>query len=529
MADTLPDRFGRGLARSPGLEAIRAGDAAISYEAAHERALTWAAALRGGARGTGGGRAAIGILAEPGVRSCVGVLAALYAGAAVVPLRPDFPAGRTARMASAAGISALVADRAGLGVLPALRASGVDAPVLALDDEPIAGDEQDSSPVLRADRGRALTRPCPVAPGDTAFVLFTSGSTGRPKGVRISHANAQHYFSVLDRRYDFGPQDVFSHGFDLSFDCGLFDLFCGWGAGARVVRVPPRAYRDLPGFVAEHGLTVWFGTPSGIGLTRRLGGLAPGSLRSLRWSLFAGETLRCRDAADWQRAAPGSVIENLYGPTELTVTITAHRWSADRPQAGVVNGAVPIGVLHEGHDYLLLGGDGLPCRDEGELCVTGPQRTTGYLDPQDDRAATLSWAGRTWYRTGDRVRELGGGVLTVLGRIDDQVQVRGWRIEPAEIEHAMAACPGIDGAVTVGATDADGTQLVTFYTGRPTPDAELARQLAGMLPHGMLPRHFRHLAELPLGPNRKIDRLALRRQAGDLVAARAPAGRAGAR
>ncbi|PXX71471.1 amino acid adenylation domain-containing protein [Nocardia tenerifensis] len=489
----LHTRFLRGLAAAPDGVAIRVGADLMSYAAVHERALTWAGALSG--------EPVVGVLAEKGVLSYVGVLAGLYAGATVVPLPPSFPRERIRQMLAISGVSAVIADASGVATLaeagPAMR-------VLAPEHAALV------EPGLRVPLGAALTRPISADPVATAYVLFTSGSTGRPKAVPITHASTEHYFRILDRRYDFGADDVFSQTFDLNFDCAMFDLFCAWGAGAAVHAVPAQAYRKLPQFFAERGVSVWFSTPSAIALVRRLGGLAPGALPTLRWSLFAGEALRCADADDWQVAAPHSIVENLYGPTELTVTIAAHRWSGGS-DALAVNGVVPIGAIHDGHDYLLLDGTG----DEGELCVAGPQLTPGYLDPADNDGRFLERSGRTWYRTGDRVRRLGNGELAYLGRLDSQIQVQGWRVELGEVEHAVRGCAGVTDAVAVAAAHDGGTELVVFYTGARVPAVELARQARRRLPHGMVPREFRYLDEFPLNTNRKVDRARLSAMAAD--------------
>ncbi|MFJ3219856.1 AMP-binding protein [Kitasatospora sp. NPDC086801] len=487
----LYSRFLRGLAESPHGVAIRTEGETLSYAQVHETALCWAGSLLDGPVGQ---PAVVGVLAGRVIEGYVGLLAALYAGATVVPLNPEFPAARTGRMIEAAGVRALIADGRGTAVLAEL---GLDLPVLA----PGGGG---SVPVLAPG---VLHEPLP--PGDIAYVLFTSGSTGSPKGVPISQVSALSYFDLLDRRYDFTASDVFSQTFDLNFDCAMFDLFCAWGAGAAVHVVPPHAYRVLPEFAAERGLTIWFSTPSAISLVRRLGGLAPGALPTLRWSFFAGEALPCDDTADWQAAAPSSVVENLYGPTELTVTVTRHRWSPERSRGLAVNGVVPIGAIHEGHEHLLLGEDGQPVDTEGELCVTGPQMTAGYLDPADDHGRFAEIDGRRWYRTGDRVRRLGNGDLAYLGRLDAQVQVQGVRVELAEIDHAVRSCEGVVEAATVARQAARGLELVVFYTGVPTSPAELSRQLKRILPAATLPRHYHHVDELPLNSNRKVDRRAL--------------------
>ncbi|TDC86367.1 AMP-binding protein [Actinomadura sp. 7K507] len=512
LAGPLAARFLRGVAVAPDRTAIRARDGALTYAELHERALRWAGALlRAMPDGPG---AAVGVLAGKGLDAYTGILAGLYAGVTVVPLSTEFPAARTRQMLHAAGVAALVTDERGYELLPEilLNSAPGDAAMPVLCPSRAGG----PFPRISADGAHELAAPRPVDRADPAYILFTSGSTGRPKGVPISHAANDHYFQVLDARYDFTPDDAFSQTFDLNFDCAMFDMFCAWGAGACLVQVPASAYRDMPAFMARAGLTVWFSTPSAIALVRRTGGLAPAAMPGLRWSFFAGEALKCRDADDWQQAAPTSAVENLYGPTELTITCTAHRWDPEASPPRAVNGVVPIGGLHKGLEYLLLGPDGEPADGEGELCVSGPQMTTGYLDPADAEGRFVERGSLTWYRTGDRVREV-GGELAYLDRMDAQVQVRGWRIEPAEIDNELRSCPEIEDAVTVAATAGTEAELVGFYTGRPVPAVELARRLRRTLPEPMIPRRFAHLAGFPLNPNRKIDRSALLARANVMV------------
>ncbi|EST36328.1 amino acid adenylation domain-containing protein [Streptomyces roseochromogenus] len=496
MDGTLSGRFMRGLALAPDRPALRADGVDTTYRELHERALVLAGSLRAGLPDR---PPAVGVPAGKGPTAYAALLAGLYSGVTVVPLQQAFPAARTRQMIEAAGVGALLADDDALPALTALHAEGVSLPTLfAPGGQPM--------PALAVDTDSALKAPMPARPSDIAYVLFTSGSTGRPKGVPVTHANTAHYFQLLDERYDFGPHDVFSQTFDLNFDCAMFDLFCAWGAGATVVPIPPHAYAHLPEFVAEQGMTVWFSTPSAITLVRRTGGLEPGALPSLRWSFFAGEALSCKDAEDWAAAAPGATLENLYGPTELTITVTAQRWTPGR----YLNDMVPIGAVHPGHETLLLGADGAPTDgDEGELCIAGPQLTPGYLDPADDTGRFLEYDGHRFYRTGDRVRRAADGGWLYLGRQDAQVQVHGVRVELAEVDAAARTCPGVEDAVTV-AVPVDGTvELAVFHTGVPVPPARLARHLRELLPAAVVPRAYHHLDALPLNSNRKTDRRKL--------------------
>jgi amino acid adenylation domain-containing protein len=501
--NALATRFLRGLAAAPHRPALRIRGTAFSYERVHELALQWAGTLRAAVDGP---LPAVAVLAGKTVAGYVGVLAAHYAGVIVVPLKPDWPTTRTAQMLEAAGVGAVIADVAGAA---ALRETGLRLPVLVPE---ASGASAGSLPVRRTD---ALAAPVPVRPDDVAYVLFTSGSTGRPKGVPLLHRGYRHYFDLVDERYDFHPGDAFAQTVELNFDCAIFDMFCAWGAGACVQPVPASAFRDMPAFAAERGLSVWFSTPSTIAQLRRVSGLRPGGLSGLRWSFFAGEALLAADVTDWMAAAPGTVVENLYGPTELTITIASHRFDpATSPGLGV-NGGVPIGAVHAGHGVLLLGTDGVPSGHEGELCVTGPQMTPGYLDPVDDRDRFLEYGGRRWYRTGDRVRRVAADVLTYLGRLDSQVQVKGRRVELSEVDEAVRRCPGVREAATVARPVDGSVELVVFYTGLVVPPMTMSRHLLRLLPQGIVPREFRHVDALPLNANRKVDRLALAAGATD--------------
>ncbi|WP_419998941.1 AMP-binding protein [Streptomyces boninensis] len=485
----LHERFLRGLALSPDRTALRVDDLSVTYETLHELALHQAGAL---AARAGSGPHRVAVLADKGITAYVGLLAALYAGATVVPLNPRFPAESLRSMLTAADVRTVVADATGRA---ALSATGLDLPVL---------DEAAAAP--------PLDTPTAVRPSDVAYILFTSGSTGRPKGVPVTHAANRHYFRLLDERYDFGPGDVFSQYFGLNFDCAMFELFCAWGHGAALHAIPPAAHRDLPAFVTERRMTVWFSVPSAIAFAQRVGGLAPGAMPTLRWSLFAGEALLCGDAAAWQAAAPRSHVENLYGPTELTITIAGHRWSPETSASRAVNDVVPIGRVHSGHELLLLDGE-KESPAEGDLCISGPQLTPGYLDAADDAGRFFERHGRRWYRTGDRVRRLADGELAYLGRMDSQVQIQGVRVELAEVDHAVRQCSGIQNAATVTRpAPGGGLELVVYYTGDRVHPATLRRALSVRLPEAILPKAFRHVSEFPLNANRKIDR---KRLAGD--------------
>jgi amino acid adenylation domain-containing protein len=501
----LVDRFLRGLEKSADRPAVRIGSEVVTFEQVHDTALRWAGSLM-----ADDPPGAVGVLAGKSLTSYVGLLAVLYAGGTVVPLQPGFPSARTRRMITMAGVDTLIADERGLAVLPDIIDR--ETPVRVLDTGGVAS----GFPMIPTTARPVISEPVDVAPSDRAYILFTSGSTGVPKGVPVSHGGLGHYLDALDSRSDFGPDDVFAQTYDLNFDPAIHDVFASWGVGAMMQAVPPSAYRDFPTYLAEHGITVWHSTPSAIWMARETGGLEKGALDGLRWSFFGGEALRCQDVTDWLAAAPGSKLENLYGPTELSIGITWHRWAGEESERRGANGTVPIGRVHDAHEFRLVSEHGEESSVEGELWLTGPQVTTGYLDPADDEGRFVEHDGRRWYRTGDRVRVHPDGELVYIGRMDSQVKVHGWRVELAEVDHVVRECDGVRDAVTVTRSAKHGTELVVFYTGDEVPESTLADGVRAVLPDSTLPRRYVHVATFPLNPNRKVDRLALRKQAEEL-------------
>jgi amino acid adenylation domain-containing protein len=496
----LHEWFVAGLAAAPDGDALRIGDRRWTYAEVHEMALSWAGTLRAASPER---LRSVGVLAAGTPECYVGILAALYAGAVAVPLSPAFPPERTDAMVTAACVDAFIADGRGADILARTGLAG-HRPVLVPDAEATgpAGITIGSQP------GRALTRPAAAGPGDVAYVLFTSGSTGRPKGVPVSHGNVNHFLWYNQQRYGFTPDDVCSQTFAATFDLAMFDMFMAWGAGATLESTPVHAFLALPEFIERKKMTVWFSVPSAIAVARRRGALGPGSMPSLRWSLFCGEALMRQDAEDWQAAASQSVLENLYGPTELTIACSAYRWTPGRSPTQCVNDVVPIGTVYPALSHVLIDPFGQPAPAEGELCVTGPQMFSGYLDPRDDENRFLVHSGRRWYRTGDRIR-LDGEVLQYLGRVDHQVKIRGYRVELAEIEHAARALPGIGQVAAVPVRYQGIVELAMFYAGSALTPEELIVVLAQALPDYMVPRWAWRVDDMPLNVNQKVDRRAL--------------------
>ncbi|MFF7856961.1 AMP-binding protein [Streptomyces sp. NPDC007904] len=497
---TLWDRFARTARRHPGRPALTVGTETLSYEQLLLCAETLAARLCADAPPPH----RVGLLALRTPVTYAAYLAAQRLGAAVVPLNPAAPPGRNETVVRQSGVTVVLADATG-DAGPAGRAAPV-VPVALTDTS----------------EGPGITHLPGPEPQDTAYILFTSGSTGRPKGVVIRHANTDAYLDHAVARAGAGPDSRLSQTFDLTFDPSVFDMFVAWSTGAVLVAPTRDELLDPAGFVARHELTHWFSVPSVVSLAARLRRLAPGSMPTLRWAAFAGEPLTLRQARTWAAAAPAARLENLYGPTELTVTCTGYRLPTDPADwPGTGNGTLPIGTAHPDAETLVVDERMRPA-DEGELLVRGEQRFPGYLDPADDVGRFAEGDPATglqpytggpltdahWYRTGDRVVR-DGDDLVHLGRLDSQVKISGYRVELGEIEQALRSRPGVLDAVVVVRGERAGTALEAVYTGDAPSPAALLAALHERLPAYMVPRTLLRLPELPLNLNGKTDRAAV--------------------
>jgi len=525
---TLDRQDGRSLrsaflgiaAAQPAALALALADREITYGELAARARAWAGHL---VEQLGRPAARIGVLGHRSEVAYTGVLAALCAGAAFVPLNPTFPIERTRAMLEAAEVDALIVDAGATSQLGEILAGGRGPRIVALpasDDVPALGDDH---VVLgtRALKAASRTAPLPpVTPDDVAYLLFTSGSTGRPKGVPVTHGNVLAFLDYVAERYEIDARDRFSQTFDQTFDLSVFDLFLPWSRGASVHAFRPIDLLAPARVVARQELTVWFSVPSIPALMTKKGFLRPGIMPTLRWSLFCGEPLPQPIAEAWQAAAPSSIVENLYGPTELTIACLQHRWSPETSPALCHNGLVPIGRPYAGLTAAVVGEDGraVAAGGAGELWVSGPQTVPGYWrDPATTAARFVSGeplgaTERRFYRTGDRVQQLASGDYVYLGRVDNQVKVLGYRVELGDVEAALRACRGVVDAIAVpwpvepsGAAQG----LVGFVAGQGLEAAEVLASVRAALPDYMVPREIRVLPELPLNANGKLDRRAL--------------------
>lgn len=455
----------------------------------------------------------IGILATRSFEAYAGILAAGFAGAAYVPINLKWPEQRIATLLGLMELDALVADVHGAALLsPAVLAAAPDLVIIAdaaAEPTPRAGQ---SIIRLGAIEPMTLAEPVPVGPEELAYIIFTSGTTGLPKGVMISTGSLANYLIESRSWTNLTPEDRLAETCDVTFDLTVHNLFLCVEAGASL-HILSALEMMAPGrFVRSRSITVWMSVPTLIAMMRRNGALKPGIFPSLRLSIFCGEPLPVAAAEAWAAAAPNGVVENIYGPTEGTVICLRQRLT-NPPVATESRGILAIGTPYDSMEIAILDSAQNPVDDgvPGEIALSGPQLALGYLGQPDQTADRFRMIrGKRWYLTGDLGLRDENGIFHHLGRTDNQVKVKGNRIELEEVEAHLRRAADTDVVAVVAWPVVDGSAqgLVGFCVSTRTSQ-EIADQLLSSLPRYMLPDPIEVMESLPVNINGKVDRRAL--------------------
>ncbi len=488
----LHDLFVLQAARTPFAAALAAGAERLSYAELLARSQALAAVLRGLGAGP---EERVGVCLARSTPLVVALLGTLLAGAAYVPLDPVYPPERLALMAADAALRVVITQPELAERLPA-------PPALTLLPLDPAGRPAGRRPAASAATG------APALPANLAYLIYTSGSTGRPKGVALQHAGAVALVRWALGRWSAGELAGVLFATSICFDLSVFELFVPLAAGGCVVVA--ESALALPDLAAAGEVTLVNTVPSAMAELVRQQAL-PAAVQTVN---LAGEALP-RPLVEALYALPGvRRVWNLYGPSEATTYSTAAlmpRTAAGPPGIGRPIAGTLAYTLDSG---LQLVPAGVP----GELYLGGAGLARGYFGQPALTAQRFlpdPWSaepGSRLYRTGDLARWSAGGDLDYLGRLDHQVKVRGFRIEPGEIEAALAAHPRIaTAAVTVfGGADRQLAAHFVVAAGEPPPAAgELRAFLGATLPAHMIPAVFTALPAMPLTAHGKIDRRAL--------------------
>ena len=432
---------------------VAASNVALSYHQLWSRALQVASVLITESRD----EPLIGFLSDRDQTAYLAILSILAAGKGYVPLNPALPDARLKRILSQARLQTVLIGRGQSRRAMALfstAAGGVRTLVSLEDAETLTCHQKN---VIHAhDIAAAVPQVArPASDEMPTYLLFTSGSTGEPKGVAVTNANLCAYLDFVCPTYGYGPDDRHSQTFELTFDLSVHDMMCAWTTGGALVPIAGLDLLSPARIVQREQITCWFSVPA-LGLIMyRTHALRAKLLQSLRVSLFCGEALPASLAKEWQEAAYNSIVENLYGPTEATIAFTRYRWDANLSPLHCRYGLVPIGKEFVGLRAAIAEGGRLSLCGEakGELWLAGPQVTPGYINSPEETAEKFcedaSMPGIRWYKTGDIVERGTDGILHFVGREDDQIKFRGYRINLLEIESALREAANTSLAVAV--------------------------------------------------------------------------------
>ncbi|HEX2092021.1 MAG TPA: amino acid adenylation domain-containing protein, partial [Longimicrobiaceae bacterium] len=491
--------FERQVERSPDAAAVVFGDRVLTYAELNARANRLAHYLRERAVGA---EVRVAVCVERSPETIVGLLAVLKAGGAYVPLDPDSPDDRLRYMLTDCAPAMLLTQASLAG-----RLSGLNLPLLALDrDAPSWAEHPEPNPERAG-----------LTPEHLAYVIYTSGSTGAPKGVMVQHRGVVNSVEAFREVYRIRPESRVLLFAPLHFDASVLDIFTALASGAALVLGPREELvpgEELIRLLRRQHVTHAKFTPSA------LAALPDAELPELEAVISGGEACSADIVRRW---APGRRFYNGYGPTETSVRVTSLE-TADptRPP--------PIGRPVANVRLYVLDGmlEPMPIGVSGELFVGGVQVARGYLGRAGLTAERFmadpfgGEPGERLYRTGDRVRWLADGTLEFLGRTDAQVKVRGFRVEPKEIEAWLEEHAGVREAVVVAREEASGDRrLVAYWVGSDEVRVEALRTyLLERVPEYMVPAAYVRLERLPLTPNGKVDRRGLPAPEGEAFARR---------
>ncbi len=446
-----------------------------------------------------------GIYTDNSVYTYASIIAVLLSGSGFVPLNNKFPAEKLKSIVSSSGLKHILCPGDKLvSVRGIINIPGSEINFIQSD-------------AVLPEHPQTITHE-PADPEATAYLLYTSGSTGVPKGIGITNKNFRAFLKAMNtgNQYDFRPDDKFLQIFELSFDVSIACTFLAWEAGACLVPVSREqiVFIEALECIKKHEITVVSMAPSAVSYMKQLRLLEHFDFPFVRYSFLTGEALPHKLAEAWQEVATNSAIINAYGPTEVTVWSFMYEWTKETSEKESLNGLVPIGKALPGLEYEIVTSQEKTVDEEitGELIMWGEQVAAGYRsDPARSKASFYKTpSGEMGYRTGDLVVQNKNGNLVYINRIDNQVQINGYRVEPGEIEFRIREFTNIENTVVLPVTENENLYLVAVVENIGSQLEPLKEYLRNTLQPYMIPRTIFDIGEMPLNNSGKIDRQKLK-------------------
>jgi D-alanine--poly(phosphoribitol) ligase subunit 1 len=438
----------------------------------------------------------VGVVTDDCIETYAAIYAIWFEGLTFVPLNPRFPASRNQEI---------------------LNQTGANTMLYACPDPPAefigAIENLDAVKGILSDQVDLDFHPGTAK--DILYILFTSGTTGIPKGVPISRRNLDSFITAfLNHNYEWNANDRFLQMFDFTFDVSIQCYTIPLLLGACVCTVPHDQIKYLAVYkvMEQHHVTVAVMVPSVIAFLRPY--MKKIHLPEIRYTLFTGESVPLSLVEEWANCCPNSIIDDCYGPTEATIYCLSYRWTKEKSLKKTYNGIVSIGRAFDGITALVLNENNKPAPAgvKGELVVAGDQVTKGYLN-NDEKNSTAFVAidhkdkKQRFYRTGDLVFFDDEGDCMYCGRIDNQVQVHGFRVELGEIEfHAKKIMPAGNYAAVARSNQSGNLEIFLFVENNKERIQEIISHLQSSIPYYMQPLKVISVDAIPLNINGKTDR-----------------------
>jgi len=463
----------------------------------------------------------IGILGQRNYSVYTGILGSIYSGNAYVPINKKYPERKIKDIIEDADIKVLICSEKDWSHFKSILSSINTIKFVLIPEGDTFKSENRVKTASDLNNVDVITEPVSVKPSDNLYVMFTSGSTGKPKGVQVMNSNVASLIKSLDPVYVIDPGYNSSQSFDLSFDPSICDMFLTWYKGGKLCVLNEEDIYCPSDYILREKIDFWHSVPTIANNLSKLGYLEPDSFPNIKYSIFVGEPFSLKLANEWSNAAPNSRVENRYGPTELTVDVTQHIFSENDNSKNYNNGILPIGQAFTNQKLIIVNESDkiiFENKKSGELVVSGPQVTKGYLNDNkktDQSFVKFEWdhENHLWYRTGDLVFLNEDNRFEMIGRIDKQVKIGGRRIELGEIEYVLKKYGKVDEVVIIAKKNMNGVveRLVAFTTKNFT-DNEInivQKDCEKYLERIFFPQEFRYIETMPITISGKIDKPTL--------------------